>query len=338
MVAGGVDEEASRAASVEASLATAISTEASSARAAESSLTTALGNEVTRATAAENAVATRASSIEALIPAEATTGNQLADKAFVNSSIGTSTSNYISNNGQPFTSYADLVAYTGTVTNNDYAFVTGEESGNAYYDRYKASVSGNVVTWAKEYRLNNSSFTAEQWAAINSGITDTLVGKITANETAISTEASRAASVEASLVTAVGGASGDVASEVTRATAAESSLATAISSEATRAASAEASIQSAASSALSAEASTARAAESSLASAVAAEASRAASAEANIEWANVKNKVNATTTAAGLVNTGAQIFAGDKTFNNNVILGNATLSYTSTGLVISFPD
>ncbi len=104
------------------------------------------------------------------------------DKAvadFVNSSVATNTANYISNNGQPFTSVAQLEAYTGTVTNNDYAFVTGTDSaGNTYYDRYKATVSGSTVTWSLEYRLNNSSFTAAQWAAINSGITAALVGKI----------------------------------------------------------------------------------------------------------------------------------------------------------------
>jgi hypothetical protein len=104
------------------------------------------------------------------------------DKAvadFVNSSIATNTANYISNDGQPFTSVAQLEAYSGTVTNNDYAFVTGTDSaGNTYYDRYKATVSGSTVTWALEYRLNNSSFTAAQWAAINSGITSALVGKI----------------------------------------------------------------------------------------------------------------------------------------------------------------
>ena len=110
--------------------------------------------------------------INALIPAQATAQNQLADKAFVNSSIGTNTANYISNNGQPFTSVAALEAYSGTVTNNDYAIVTGTDSaGNVYYDRYKATVSGASVSWAFEYRLNNSSFTAEQWAAITSGIT-----------------------------------------------------------------------------------------------------------------------------------------------------------------------
>ena len=104
------------------------------------------------------------------------------DKAvaeFVNSSIATNTANYISNNGEPFTSVEQLNAYTGTVTNNDYAFVTGIDSeGNTYYDRYKATVSGETVTWALEYRLNNSSFTAAQWSAINSGITSALVAKI----------------------------------------------------------------------------------------------------------------------------------------------------------------
>ena len=104
------------------------------------------------------------------------------DKAvadFVNSSIATNTANFISNNGGPFTSVAQLEAYSGTVTNNDYAFVTGTDSeGNTYYDRYKATVSGESVTWSLEYRLNNSSFTAAQWAAINSGITATDVSNL----------------------------------------------------------------------------------------------------------------------------------------------------------------
>lgn len=98
---------------------------------------------------------------------------------FVNSSIATNTANYISNNGNPFTSVEQLNAYTGTVTNNDYAFVNGIDSdGNTYYDRYKATVKGSSVTWSLEYRLNNSSFTAAQWSAINSGITSALVDKI----------------------------------------------------------------------------------------------------------------------------------------------------------------
>ena len=115
--------------------------------------------------------------IAKIVPNTASETNKLADKNFVNSTVGTNTANYIyktESGGEkvPFSSVAELEAYAGTVTNNDYAFVTGiDENGNAYYDRYKADVNDGVVTWAKEYRLNNSSFTAEQWAAIQSGIT-----------------------------------------------------------------------------------------------------------------------------------------------------------------------
>ena len=115
--------------------------------------------------------------IAKIVPNTASETNELADKNFVNSTVGTNTANYIyktESGGEkvPFSSVAELEAYAGTVTNNDYAFVTGiDENGNAYYDRYKADVNDGVVTWAKEYRLNNSSFTAEQWAAIQSGIT-----------------------------------------------------------------------------------------------------------------------------------------------------------------------
>jgi hypothetical protein len=122
--------------------------------------------------------------IDAKIPTQASAQNQLADKDFVNSSISTNTANYISDNGEPFASVAALEAYSGTVTNNDYAFVTGTDAaGNVYYDRYKATVSGASVSWAKEYRLNNSSFTAAQWAAISSGITAAKVAQYDAGVT-----------------------------------------------------------------------------------------------------------------------------------------------------------
>ena len=115
--------------------------------------------------------------IAKIVPNTASETNKLADKNFVNSTVGTNTANYIyktESGGEkvPFSSVTELEAYAGIVTNNDYAFVTGiDENGNLYYDRYKADVNDGVVTWAKEYRLNNSSFTAEQWAAIQSGIT-----------------------------------------------------------------------------------------------------------------------------------------------------------------------
>lgn len=115
------------------------------------------------------AVAEALAPVEEVIPSAATSSNQLADKAFVNSSVATNTANYISDNGEPFTSLADLEAYSGTLTNNDYAFVVGTDAaGNTTYTRYKYNASTD--TWAEEYVLNNSSFTATQWDAINSGI------------------------------------------------------------------------------------------------------------------------------------------------------------------------
>lgn len=118
-------------------------------------------------------------SLMQMIPAQASGQNQLADKDFVNSSIATNTANYISNNGQPFASLDALEAYSGTKTNNDYAFVVGTDSaGNATYTRYK--YNANNSTWAAEYVLNNSSFTAAQWAAIQSGITSGHVDKLNA--------------------------------------------------------------------------------------------------------------------------------------------------------------
>lgn len=104
--------------------------------------------------------------IQELIPNQASVSNQLSDKNFVNSSIATNTAYFIGT----FNSIAELEAYSGTLTNNDYAFVVGTDSaGNTVYDRYK--YNADTQQWIFEYELNNSSFTAAQWAAINSGIT-----------------------------------------------------------------------------------------------------------------------------------------------------------------------
>ncbi len=103
--------------------------------------------------------------IEAKIPAQATPQNQLADKNFVNSSIATNTATFRGT----YTSTDDFP--TTGVDDNDYVFlkVMSEEEPTEVerYDRYKWTTSG----WTFEFSLNNSSFTAAQWAAINSGIT-----------------------------------------------------------------------------------------------------------------------------------------------------------------------
>lgn len=109
--------------------------------------------------------------INTLIPSQATASNQLADKSFVNSSIATNTANFIGT----FDSVAELEAYSGSLTNNDYAFVqTTDSAGNTLFDRYK----WNGTQWLFEYELNNSSFTAAQWGAVNSGITSSDVALI----------------------------------------------------------------------------------------------------------------------------------------------------------------
>lgn len=107
--------------------------------------------------------------ISALIPQAATADDQLADKEFVNSSIATATATFRGT----FESLEALKA--AEADKNDYAFWAHKDAdGNTCYDKYTYDGSA----WKFEYRLNNSSFTADQWGAINSGITDTLVTKL----------------------------------------------------------------------------------------------------------------------------------------------------------------
>lgn len=127
-----------------------------------------------------NSLNNAVSDIQAVIPNDATAQNQLADKSFVNSSIASSTANFIGT----FNSVAEMEAYSGTLTNNDYAFVeTTDSAGNTLYDRYK----WNGSEWLFEYELNNSSFTADQWASINSNATESKIAQIATNTTNITT-------------------------------------------------------------------------------------------------------------------------------------------------------
>ena len=140
------------------------------------------------------------SDIKDLIPNDASSSNQLADKNFVNSSISTNTANFIGT----FNSVAELEAYSGTLTNNDYAFVVGTDSaGNTVYDRYKYTDATTPASWVFEYELNNSSFTADQWAAINSLATSSKIAQITTNKNAIGTLSSLTTSAKTDLVSAL---------------------------------------------------------------------------------------------------------------------------------------
>lgn len=125
-----------------------------------------------------NAIGGRVTTIEGLIPSQATSSNQLADKDFVNSSISSSTATFRGN----FATKADLDAYLGEKKNGDYAVVQTDETHNNQTWRYKY----NGVAWVAEYMINESPMTAAQLAALNSGITSTLVTQIGTNQNNIS--------------------------------------------------------------------------------------------------------------------------------------------------------
>ena len=142
--------------------------------------------------------------IDAAFPSGASAQNELADKDFVNSSVATNTAtfrgtyNLVNDLGltiaateqQIATAIAnklDSLVPPIVPENNDYCFVqipTKDSTPTeiARVDRYKCTVteSGGIKTrvWGYEWSLNNSSFTANQWAAINSGITSGDVSKL----------------------------------------------------------------------------------------------------------------------------------------------------------------
>ena len=173
-----IDDEETRAEAAEQTLQDNIDTETQARQQADQTLdgkiagnTQAIANEKTRAEGAEQALQTAIDIINGKIPAQATAQNQLADKNFVNSSISTATADFKGT----YNSLEDLEQVTANA--NDYAFVIATDAeGNTVYKRYKW-VDGSGWTW--EYDLNNSSFTAAQWAAIQSGITAALVTKLT---------------------------------------------------------------------------------------------------------------------------------------------------------------
>lgn len=140
------------------------------------------------------------SGINELIPAQATSLNQLADKNFVNSSIATETATFRGTYNEvsdlsltTAATHSDIAAALVNVISvadsNDYCFVQIPTSDTtpaeiASIERYKFATGAG---WQYEYTLNNSGFTAAQWAAINSGITTGLVTQIGKNASDIIT-------------------------------------------------------------------------------------------------------------------------------------------------------
>ena len=150
-----------------------------------------------------NGIYTAISTINSKIPNEASSSNQLADKNYVNDAINQFSAYYITKNaqGDPFATKAELtnatVFYSGgsvrVPTTNDYCIVLADESkqsstGVDPTTRY--SYQGNQ--WEYQYTINDTPLTAAQLAAINSGITSTLVGQITTNQTDIANKMDKA--------------------------------------------------------------------------------------------------------------------------------------------------
>lgn len=157
--------------------------------------TSKITKEISDRTAADTTLDGKITSINKKIPSTASESNQLADKAFVNSSIATNTAHF---KGTYDLTESQLVALPWQsinpsgeyyVTENDYLFLRNTTSvGDTVYRRYKWGTvpdSGGTQSWMFEYELNNSSFTAEQWAALNSGITEEKVNQISTNESNI---------------------------------------------------------------------------------------------------------------------------------------------------------
>lgn len=130
--------------------------------------------------------------IEAVIPEQASSSNQLADKNFVNSSIATATATYRGSYNlvtdlhlSVSATHAQIATALATAIqiadNNDYCYVQipvadATPTEITSVERYKF----NGTAWEYEYTLNNSGYTAAQWAALNSGITSGLVAKLSA--------------------------------------------------------------------------------------------------------------------------------------------------------------
>ena len=132
------------------------------------------------------------STINGKIPSQASGSNQLADKAFVNSSVQTATANF-RGNWDTWTlvptsasSYPTDYAGSTTPTVNDYLVVqdASDYTGDTLEGTWRFKYTGTWATdgksgWNPEYQVNETPLTSAQLAALNSGITSsdvTLIG------------------------------------------------------------------------------------------------------------------------------------------------------------------
>ena len=138
----------------------------------------------------EKAGKSQVDAIEEKIPTSATSENQLADKAFVNSSINNYAAFYLTKNanGDAFGTYGEMrltskfynAGVEKTPTKNDYLVVLEDETkttalGVRPTTRYVYQGEWPTGQFEFQYIVNNTSLTQAQVDAINSGITKSIV-------------------------------------------------------------------------------------------------------------------------------------------------------------------
>ena len=138
----------------------------------------------------EKAIQEQVDEIEAKIPSAATSENQLADKAFVNSSINNYAAFYLTKNanGDAFETHGEMLLTSKfwnagverIPTKNDYLVVLQDETktsalGVRPTTRYVYQGEWPTGQFEFQYIVNNTSLTQAQVDAINSGITKSIV-------------------------------------------------------------------------------------------------------------------------------------------------------------------
>lgn len=103
------------------------------------------------------------------IPEAATLLNKLADKDWVNNKVSEADAEFKG-------TYASLEALQRIPADrNDFGYVIRVQDNNHFYDKYKYVVGTGYLY---EYTISQNSFTAAEWAAIQSGITLLLVQRL----------------------------------------------------------------------------------------------------------------------------------------------------------------
>ena len=140
------------------------------------------------------------STIQGKIPSAASASNQLADKAFVTDLVQTNSAHFRGNwatwAAVP-TSTADYPADDDgnkTPTVNDYLVVqdASDYTGDTLVGAWQFTYTGDWTTngksgWLPRFQINENPLTPSQQAALDSGITSTLVTQIGTNQSDIST-------------------------------------------------------------------------------------------------------------------------------------------------------